>query len=93
MLKDVVEDALREREGISSLRRRRRVVGESPSNLRAISGGRNRFRPGNARLRDLARNVIGRGRGRREIADGVIWSNPAMAFPCPYCAEAYCAPS
>ena len=87
---------LSEREGISSLRRRRRVVGESPSNLRAMSGGRNRFRPGNARLRDLARNVIGRGRGkggRREIADGVIWSNPAMAFPCPYCAEAYCAPS
>ena len=86
---------LSEREGISSLRRRRRVVGESPSNLRAISGGRNRFRPGIVRIRDLARKVIGRGRvgGRREIMDGVIWSIPAMAFPCPYCAEAYAAPS
>ena len=70
MLKDVVEDALREREGISSLRRRRRVVGESMSNLRAISGGRNRSV--NARLRDLARKVIARGRGKAVVSETLV---------------------
>ena len=93
----ILSRMLSEREGMSSLRRRRRVVGESSSNLRAISGGRNRFRPGIARIRDLARKLIGRGRGKGGEEGNYGWRylelDPAMAFPCPYCAEAYCAPS